>query len=253
MQVKTIVSYAVNGLGMDRFAILYPDEHYGRRFMNLFWDEILPYGGRVVGIESYNPNEADFGDPIKKLVGLYYEVPEDLKEIPEPLSKEEEKEPEPIIDFDAVFIPDSPEKAGLLIPQLTYYDVVDVYLMGTNLWQSDQLINMAGQYMQGAIMADGFFASSRSDTVKRFTEMFQKIYGHQPGFIEAITYDTAMMIFDMVNRPEIASRSVLKDALLDISGYSGITGLTSFTEDGDSQKRLYLLRVKGDGFIEVDH
>ena len=278
MQVKTIVSYAVNGLGMDRFAILYPDEHYGRRFMNLFWDEILPHGGRLVGVESYNPNEADFGDPIKKLVGLYYEVPEDLKEVSEPLfndeldmpegmvlfdtpaaelddevTEEEEKEPEPIIDFDAVFIPDSPEKAGLLIPQLTYYDVVDVYLMGTNLWQSDQLINMAGQYMQGAIMADGFFASSRSDTVKRFTEIFKKIYDHQPGFIEAITYDTARMIFDIANRPEIASRSVLKDALLDIQGYDGVTGLTSFTEDGDSRKRLYLLRVKGDGFIEVDH
>lgn len=281
MQIKTIVSYAVNGLGLDRFAILYPDEHYGRRFMNLFWDEILPYGGRVVGIESYNPTETHFVDPIKKLVGLYYEVPEDLIVTPEPLftdeidmpeslgmlgepaeeeteenaeeeEEEEEQEPEPIIDFDAIFIPDSPKKAGLLIPQLAYYDVVDVILMGTNLWHSDQLINMAGQHLQGSIMADGFFASSRSGNVKRFTETFQKIYEQQPGFIEAITYDTAMMIFGIVIRPEIASRTLVKDALLNVAAYPGVTGLTSFTEDGDSQKRLYLLRVKGNGFIEVD-
>ena len=273
MQMKTIVSYATNDLGLDRFAILYPDEHYGRRFMNLFWDEILPYGGRVVGIESYDPAAMDFVNPIKKLVGLYYEVPEDLIKTPEPLfsdeeelpegpealleKKEDEKmetdqEPEPIIDFDAVFIPDAPKKAGLLIPQLAYYDVVDVYLMGTNLWHSDQLTKMAGQYIQGAIMADGFFALSRSDAVQRFTKAFQKIYAQQPGFIEAITYDTAMMLFRIVSRPETVSRTLLKDALLNVKDYPGITGLTGFNEDGDCQKRLYLLRVKGDSFIEVE-
>ena len=54
MQVKTLVSYAVEKLGLNTFAILYPDENYGKTFMNLFWDEVIANGGKVVGVESYD-------------------------------------------------------------------------------------------------------------------------------------------------------------------------------------------------------
>ena len=79
MQVKTLVSYAIKKLQLKRFAILYPDENYGKTFMNLFWDEVIALGGKVVGAEPYNINHTDFADPIKKLVGLNYDIPEDLK------------------------------------------------------------------------------------------------------------------------------------------------------------------------------
>jgi hypothetical protein len=73
---------------LNRFAILYPDETYGVTFMNLFWDRLIENGGKVVGLEAYNPEHTDFADPIKKLVGLYYKIPEDLREAAE-LSSEE--------------------------------------------------------------------------------------------------------------------------------------------------------------------
>ena len=64
MQVKAIIAYAVEELGLKRFAILYPDERYGITFMNLFWDEVIAYGGSVVGAESYRLVQTDFIDPI---------------------------------------------------------------------------------------------------------------------------------------------------------------------------------------------
>ncbi len=264
LQIKTIVPYVMHQLDYLRFAILYPKETYGTTYMNLFWDEVIAQGGKVVGVESYDPAQTDFADPIKKLVGLFYEVPQDLKPEP-PLPPEgdadsdavehpaSEGEPEPIVDFNAIFIPDAPKKAGLVIPQLTYYDVDNVCLIGTNLWNSENLIQMAGQYAQGAILADGFFAESSSEAVHNFTRKFQEIYGTKPGFIEAITYDTAMMIFQTVRRPEIESRLMLKDELLKINDFQGVTGSTAFDETGDCLKRLYLLRLKGNRFIEVAH
>ena len=66
MQVQALVSYAVESLGLRRFAILYPDENYGNTFMNLFWDQLLETGAKVVGLESYSPDQTDFADPIKK-------------------------------------------------------------------------------------------------------------------------------------------------------------------------------------------
>ena len=280
MQVKALVSYAAEELGLKRYAILYPDEKYGETFMNLFWDEVIAHEGKVVGVESYRPDGTDFADPIKKLVGLYYEVPEELKNIDEtanknetneitteniienllsPLDEESEnwdmkenKESEAVVDFDAVFNPDAPKKSGLIIPQLAFYDVKDTYLFGTNLWHSDSLIDMTYRHAQGAIMPDGFFAESRSENVKQFVDGYNEIFHQKPGFIEAVAYDTALILFQMVSRPDVRFRSVLKNELKRLQGFQGVTGLTSFDNNGDAIKNLYLLQIRGQHFVELE-
>ena len=278
MQVQTLTSFSVESLGLWRFAILYPDETYGITFMNLFWDQLLEAGGQVVAVESYKPDQTDYTDSIKKLVGLYYEVPEDLKpEIEEDLiadqeqegietpeqaldetrkkgsrGQDEEEKPPAIVDFDAIFIPDSPGKAGQIVPQLAYYDIKDVYILGTNLWHSDSLIKIASQYVQGAVMPDGFFADSPSPRVQNFVKEFEETYQETPNFIEAIVYDSAMILFDVVSREQIRYRSEIRDELLNLDNFQGVTGNTRFDENGDAQKKLYLLRVKGKKFVELE-
>jgi ABC-type branched-subunit amino acid transport system substrate-binding protein len=282
MQVNAIADFTTASLGLNRFAILYPDETYGITFMNLFWDRLIENGGKVVGLESYNPEHTDFADSIKKLVGLYYKIPEDLKEVAELSAEEEgdspqesqadsdqpfdqdsadenqekknekEEEPEAIVDFDAIFIPDSPKAAGLIIPQLAFYDVRDIYLLGTNLWHSNTLIKMAPQYVQGAIMPDGFFAGSAAPAVQDFVKTFEDTYEENPGFIEAIVYDSAMMLFSVLIQPDLRFKSELKNELLNLVDFTGITGPTYFDENGEAQKQLYLLSVKGRRFVELE-
>jgi ABC-type branched-subunit amino acid transport system substrate-binding protein len=276
MQIKALTDFTTNILGLNRFAILYPDETYGITFMNLFWDRLLENGGKIVGVEAYNPQHTDFADPIKKLVGLYYDLPEDLREVDlynveedenqretdslfdQEISNEdqeikiEDEGPEAIVDFDAIFIPDSPRTAGLIVPQLAFYDVKDIYLLGTNLWHSDLLIEMAHKYVQGAIMPDGFFAESLAPAVQDFVRVFEETYQEKPGFIEAVVYDSAMLVFGVLNQPDLRFRSELKNALLNLTLFAGITGPTYFDEEGDAQKQLYLLRIKGRKFVELE-
>lgn len=255
MQVEALLSYATKVLGLTRFAVLYPDEKYGKTFMNLYWDRIIAYGGILVGLESYHPGHTDFADPIKRLVGLYYEAPEDIKEAAQPPEQDDPKaavEPRAIVDFDAVFIPDAPSKAGLIIPQLAYYDVVDVVLLGTNLWHSDRLIEMAGQFLQSAIMPDGFFSESPTPRIREFVQGFRAVYGESPGFIEAVAYDTAMILFGIAGRPDVRLRSRVRQELQHLHRFPGLTGTTSFDQSGESRKKPYLLRVIGDRFIQID-
>jgi branched-chain amino acid transport system substrate-binding protein len=272
MQVQAIASFAVETLGVNRFAILYPDETYGITFMNLFWDELLQLGGKVVGVESYSPKSTDFTDPIKKLIGLYYEFPEDLKPVlaatgggndaEQPSGAAEqgaqaadgktgEQEPQPIVDFDAIFIPDSPGKTGLIVPQLAYFDIKDVYLLGTNLWHSDALIKIADQYVQGAIIPDGYFGESDSPVVQKFTADFEETFQEKPDYIEAVVFDSAMMLFHAVSRPYIRYRTEIRDELLALDNFPGVTGLTRFDENGEVVKELHLLRIKGKRFVEL--
>jgi ABC-type branched-subunit amino acid transport system substrate-binding protein len=286
MQVQALTSFTIETLGLYRFAILYPNENYGLTFMNLFWDKLIELGGQVVGVETYDPKQTDFTEPIKKLVGLYYEIPEDLKIenefaedgdqpiAPEDIDEtvleedsditseetaeepedepEEEEEPEPIVDFDAIFIPDSPGLAGLIVPQLAYFDIKDVYLLGTNLWHSDTLIRIADRYVQGAVMPDGFFAESTSPAVHNFVKKFEDTYQETPDFIEAVVFDSAMILFHAVSRPHIRYRNEIRDELLNLVNFPGITGFTRFDENGEVQKKLHLLRIKGKRFVELE-
>ncbi|OQY03880.1 MAG: hypothetical protein B6I22_10655 [Desulfobacteraceae bacterium 4572_123] len=296
MQVKSLASHAFDKLGINKVAILYPDEKYGSTFMQLFWDEVLAHDGQVVGVESYDPRQTDFADAVKKLVGLYYEPSDLLKEelkqyamvaegkgfqtdafgvlmdmasawAPDsifnfgpPLFPEEDadsakidEEPAAIVDFDAIFIPDAPNIAGLIIPQLAFYDIKDVYLLGTNLWHSEHLIKMAGSFLQGyAVVTDGFFENRNSENVRHFAHAFQKAFKTSPGFIEAIAYDTARMVFETLGHCQVCLRSDMRDRVLNISAFNGVTGLTEFDQNGEAVRAPCLLTVKGRRFIEIE-
>jgi ABC-type branched-subunit amino acid transport system substrate-binding protein/outer membrane protein assembly factor BamD (BamD/ComL family) len=324
LQIKAIVDYAVKDLGLKRFAILYPEEQYGVSFMNGFWDALLDHDAEVVAVESYRPDQTDFGDPVKKLVGLYYPRPEiteerivaekeawilfsapgddetewlnieqpiefsygmmlpqgaeeqaqkgisqgpaalDLEDflVPQDLRPEEstdtgrdrpeeKRELQPVVDFEAIFIPDSHEKIALIAPQFLYNDVSGVLLLGTNLWHSEKLIETAGSHVQGAVVPDGFFVDSPSEKVQNFVGQYKEVFGTPPGFLEAQAYDAAWVLFQALSHPGVWSRRTVKTALMEILDFEGITGVTSFDERGDAVKPLYLVKIKGNRFVQI--
>lgn len=272
LQTRALVQYAVGRLGLRRFAVLYPEEPYGRLMMNLFWDELLRAGGQIVGAESYNPSQTDFTDPIKKLTGRFYPLPADLKEqaqdagtkvlVQNAANKISIQSPAeagpppagdlpPIVDFQALFIPDGVKKMALILPQLTFHDVTGLQLLGTNLWHSKDFLALGQDKVQGAIFCDGFFSGTASPLARAFIERFRMVYGSDPGFMEAIAYDTARMVFQAVSREGIGSRDDVRDALLRLTDFAGVTGNIAFDMSGDAVKNLFVLQAWGDGFVEL--
>ena len=191
-------------------------------------------------------------DPVTRLTGLFFQdVDQDRVKGPAIGRRAEEEQERGTIEFDVLFIPDAPKATGLILPQLAFHDVKNVYLVGTNLWHSKQLIDMSKQYAQGAIMVDGFFKNSSSEVVHRFADNYKAIYGQDPGLVEAFAFDSANLIFTLMAREELRMRNELRDAMKEIYLAQGVTGPTTFTQDGEADKRLSLLRIKGDRFVEV--
>ena len=188
-------------------------------------------------------------DPVERLSGILLDRDSLDTIVRRSINREELWHP--IIDFDAVFIPDAPKKAGLIIPQLAYYDIRDVYLLGTNLWNSDTLLDMSGEYMKNTVVADGFFADSQSARVRQFVDTFQDVYQRTPGVIEAAAYDSAWMIFQTMRQTATNSRRELKQALLQIDGFEGVSGETAFASNGEARKQLAMLRIKRGRFVEA--
>jgi branched-chain amino acid transport system substrate-binding protein len=256
-QTDALVSFTIKKLGLSRFAILYPDEPYGINFMNLFKEQVASEGGSVVAIQSYNPRQTDFRETLQNLSSRYSPVPDNSKS--SGAVKRMESAAAPAIDaahssseeFEALFIPDSPQKLAVIVPQLAYGNLRPSYLLGTNLWHSLKLIHTGGPSIQGSILPDGFFAESPSETVQKFVREFQNAYKESPGYIEAVSYDTAMMMLQIVGNPNIHFRSSIIKELLRPDGFSGVTGNYRFDNDREVQNKLFLLQIKGEEFVEI--
>lgn len=291
MQVEALAQYTTGRLGCRNFAVLYPEENYGRTFLNIFRDRLVRENARIVGAEPYNPAHTDFSGPIKKLASVYYGRLPDLQTGPMTMGQIKAlsravglqgspfsgdlypgleghtsdrygqvpgyrqefilEKPVPMVNFEALFIPDSTEKAGLIIPQLRYYDINNAYLLGTNLWHSEELIEIAGDQIRNAVIPEGFFAESRRKQVRDFVSEFEKIYAYKPGFIEAVGYDTAMILCRQLQDKSVFNRQALRDSLVKMPPYDGITGRTEFTVTGAADKSIYLLGVSGGRFVEI--
>lgn len=258
-EMKFLLEKAVYELGLKRFAILYPDNAYGHYVMNLVWDKVDELGGMIKAVESYRPEQTDFAVEIERMVGLYYPRPQwvelslmqrrsmEWENVIEDTQLSEE-EPEPIVDFDAVIIPDTPQQIALIAPQFPFHNIFDVRLFGTSLWQSPELIEMAGDYVQGAIFPSGFFAASESNGVAEFVRFYRGSFGSEPGVLAANGYDTIRFLKTVMNDGAIRTRRDLQYTLVHHDSFSGVTGKISFDEQGEVEKAPILLTVSGKRF-----
>lgn len=246
LQTRTLAEYTIKELGIKRFAIMYPKDLYGEEMMSLFWNDALLLGAEVVGIEGYEKTQYDFGREIKRLVGM------DKVDKKEEEEKEEYEKTVPIVDFDAVFIPDSYSKAAAIIPQFAYNDIVGIKFFGPSSWNSPKLVKMGEKYVRGTIFTDGFYADSSYENAKEFVLNYESVFGGKPGTMEAQSYDSTRMLVSLIKSGDARSRVEMKNALLMMSNFEGATGRTTITDSGDVEKKLFVLTVNREGIVEAD-
>ena len=258
-EMDRLVSKGIDEMGLLRFGILYPDSAYGRYMLNLFWDRVEKAGAHITAVESYGSDLTDFSEEIKKMVGLYYPRPPSIAAKlkasrvaafdagVEAGPYEDGNEPEPIVDFDAVFIPDNSQKVALIAPQFPFNNVFDIRLLGTSLWQAPDLLDQGAEYLQGAIFPSGFYAQSAEDFVNFYKENFET----NPGILAATGYDTIRFLNHLMKSKAPRTRRELRQALLLSDDFQGIRGPLSFDDEREATTLPVLLTVKGNKFIPL--
>jgi len=148
---------------------------------------------------------------------------------------------------------ESPAKLGMILPQLAYHDLTKCYQLGTNIWHDELLIENAGKYLNNTVITEGFFANGSNPEAGGFAKRFYLLHGENPGFVEAVAYDTVTMLVRTAMEEGIDSSSSLRDALSAKRVFEGVTGRTLFDSDGNAQKELLFLTVKNGEFVELTH
>lgn len=247
LQVETLIDYAMKELGMHSFGILYPETRQGQMMADQFELELEKRGGELVQRQDYSPDQTDFRREIRLLQGLDPNAPDEENSTTAESSviAEEEKPP----PFDALFVPDYADRISLVAPQLPFYGLEGVQLLGTNGWNDPQLLKAAGKFVEGAVFVDGFFRHSPYSFVQEFVEKYFAKYGEDPTILAAQGYDAAGILLTLLNDPRVNTRASLRWALSQMPIFPGVTGATHFDFQGEAVKTLFILQIR-DGIIE---
>ena len=284
-QAAALADFAVAKRGMKRFAVLYPDTSYGTELMQAFWDQVEARGGEFRGAGMYEPDRTTFGPLVKDLVGKAQlderadwaeAVKEIAKNVKDPYRRAKalekaRKDLPPIVDFEAVFIPDFAKSVTLLAPALAVEDVVTacdpkelerirkvsawevkpVQLLGANGWDDPALFEKAGRYVECAVFVDGFFPASERPETRRFVQAFQERYGRAPSILEASAYDAARLVAQAVDRDHADGRDAVRAALSAVRAFPGATGDIAFDPKGEPVRALFFLTFDKSGVREL--
>ena len=296
-QAAALAEYGVNVLGFKSWALLYPNITYGVDLANSFWDELLARGAEVRGAESYSHDQTTFTTEVKKLVGRYYledrgdyreQVREIVRDAPNDFRKRKALEKarsslDPIVDFDAIFIPDEWRRVGLLAPALAVEDIITnacdswdlerirrttgkrnlktVMLFGSNLWSSPrsksglpELVERGGKFVNCSVYVDGFYPDSERAGTQRFVKAFREAYkdlNRDPYLLEASGHDAVGMLRQVLDQQHPRTREELREHLSRLKGYEGAMGTASMSERREAQRPLFFLSIDRKGIQEV--
>lgn len=265
MQAEHLAYVAIQRLGLKRFAILFPNDPYGTEFANFFWDAVKLRGGTVSAAQPYDPKETDFRGHVQRMVGNYYiedraeeyrlRYRQYLEKNPRRSVRQGQLAPEevlpPIVDFDALFIPDSARAAGQIAPMLAYNDVENVRLLGTNLWNNSSFVSRGQKFVEGAIVVDGLYSGDRSFAASEFVKSYKEVFGEEPGMIEAQAYDTGLLLRQLI-AGGASTRPELQEKLTNVKGFPGAFGSLSMSPIRELQRPISVMTVKDGKLVPLE-
>ncbi len=259
-EMRDLVRYAMDYAGARRFVLLYPDTGYGKKITELFWAAVEEKGGRVVGAEFYRglrrspvkrTGELGLKEIFERFTGL------DRPQEPEDLALQEElgeSGGDPILDFDAIFIPIAPsgsQDLRLIAPYPVTVDAENVLVLGNRFWNSDEVIVAGGGRLDGAIFVDAFDRMGLDPHLREFRRRHRIMFGHRsnfrpPSYYTAFAYDSLGMLMKGLTSDPRQTREGLARWLATMEPYPGVTGLTTFLESGEAVKESMFFRLERD-------
>ena len=247
LQAREIANHAMTHLALYRFCILYPETTYGRELARWFSQEVVTRGGEVVAVEAYPEHEKDFSRQIKRLKKA------DLLRDGS-LSKSRTKSGEQRIiyspGFDALFIPGTAMDVSLIVPQLLFFDI-QVPLLGTNGWNSPDLLLWADPSLEGSVFVDALYLDSSDPNVQDFVARYRRHYQGNPSIFAAQAYDAAWMVLEAIRQGATTSREV-QQHLLRARDLPALGGRTAFNAQGILSRHLFVLQVKEGRIVQAE-
>jgi ABC-type branched-subunit amino acid transport system substrate-binding protein len=219
-----IAEFAVQDLGLKNFAAIFPMDDYGYRMVNAFIERVEELGGNVLVAQGYPISATTFDMELKR---IRYYSPE------------------------AVFIPAHSEEIPMIAPQIPFYGMEEVQLLGTNGWNNRRVARLGGKYVEGAYFTDTFFEGSPHLAYREFSQRYEEVYQREASRVAGLGYDAMNLIAWGLRMGGEGTMSRSVD-FSDLEHFRGTTAIYNIGDEGYFQKEPLLLTISGGRIRSVD-
>ena len=218
VQGAGLAKYSVDTLGKKKIAIMYDNSDYGRGLADAYESGVKSDGGTVVAKQQYATGDTDFKAQLTKI-----------------------KSANPDLLFLSGYYPE-----GSKIAQQAKELGLDVQMLGSDGYASDQLPKLGGAAVNGMLVSTFFDYTKNDPAVQKFVSAFKAKYGGaNPDWFAANSYDVIMLAAQAAKNAGKNDRKAINDALGTVGTYQGVSGPITFDKNGDVQKPLSIVIVKG--------
>ncbi|MBE3577680.1 MAG: ABC transporter substrate-binding protein [Limnochordales bacterium] len=219
-----VARFVVEEKKARRIAVLYRQDDWGLTASQAFIKAVEALGAKVVFSEAVVQGTRDFRPLLTKLrsqspdllyVALFY--------------------------ADAAVLAQQLRQAGLNLPVVTNSSL-----------NNPQLIELAGQAVEGWYVPTNYFPGDPSPVVQNFLREYRQRWQEEPDQFAAIAYDSIAVITEAIKSVLAAGkpldRKAIRDTLYALPPYRGVSGIIKFDAEGDVEKSMTWLIIKNGKF-----
>ena len=203
-------------------AIFYAaQEPYATGLSASFRDAFTSMGGRIAIEKGYPSKETNFSTYLAEI-----------------------KAAEPDVIFAPVYYNDMVEIA----PQAHALGIPGSMFVGGDAWDSDNLLEGAGDVLEGAHFTDHYAPDVPWEGAQNFYRAFTAKYGRDPNSMSAQGYVAAMVLFDAISRAPQVTPEAVKHALATTKDFPSATGAVTIGPDHNAKKPVVIVEVRDKKF-----
>lgn len=259
-QLDGLLEWVMTSRGMSRFATFYPEKDFGKNAVALLEEKVIARGGEMKAMGTYSPEEKNLIPFAAEFGERHDDLAQKKRETERNHGNPDTVVASPIVDFDAIFIPESTRRTPLVCAALAYQEFPmgtfqptkgqpELPLLGLSTWNNVDLIATGNEYVRNSLFPDVFSSATRPEG-DPLIEGYRQATGRTPSSLEAAVIDAGKLV-GAASNARASHRGAFRDALLTASVPDSITGASSFDPETLRARRNMLILTLTRTDIEV--
>lgn len=221
-----LADYAKKVLAVERVAVFFDNDDYGKGLKDAFVKQAAAVGLQVVTVQDYVREKTSDFAPLLDLARK--------------------------AEAQAIFIAGLYAEGGAIVKQAREKGIQTQFLGGDGLF-GPGFTEIGGPAADGTLITTPFmFGPTSNQAAKDFARRFAERFGREPDTWAALTYDAITMALEGIGAVG-TDRNELRDWMAGHdrpeNGFKGITGVTYFDHNGDCLKPAMVALVQGGSFV----
>lgn len=216
-------NFAAQDLGIDQIVILGAESPYAKGIQDVFQSEYERFGGEVLAVIEYEPDQLDFSDEVERALAL-----------------------DPV----GIYVADYAQNVSRIISALREDDF-DGKILTTSAYATPETIATAGGDAEGVLLTQTAVPAD-DPNLQAFNAAYQERYGERPNIWAAHGFDAFNVMARAINETNAMSADDVWKGLRGIHNYQGASGVIQFDERGDVGKFPRTFVIEGGELVDYE-